>query len=72
MADTKRGEYKFTVKEYHDGTPWIAFEPLHKTLEIDENGMLGFDLANGTSYEKAEEIARFLNKNIKSLAHTTF
>ena len=59
---TERGEYRFTVKEYASGAPFIAAEPAGDTLSI---GQLGFDLTPGTSYDKAREIARYMNDHIE-------
>jgi hypothetical protein len=34
------------------------------------NGFLGFDLPNGTTIEKAKEIAEFLEENIANVSYT--
>jgi len=34
------------------------------------NGFLGFDLPEGTTINKAEEIAAFLQENISSVSYT--
>ena len=70
MSNTKRAEYKFTVKEFEEGTPWIALEPLRNN--IFPNGLLGFDLPKNINLEKAKDIADYLNKNLKQLSFTTF
>ena len=72
MNKTEIGEYTFTVKEDAVGTPHIVFEPSggeHKFLK-ESDGILGFELPKGTTYDEAKEIARFLNKNIKSLLYS--
>lgn len=28
-----RAKFRFVIKAYADGTPWIAFEPLHGQLK---------------------------------------
>lgn len=71
MAETERATFVFTVKEYHEGTPWIAFELLRgPELSILANGFLGFDLLEGTTLEQAKEIASFLNENIREVSYT--
>lgn len=73
MAKTYRAEYVFTVKEYADGTPWIALEQLSEnSVPLPDEAFLGFDLPKGTSYEKAKEIARYMRKNLDKLTMTTF
>ncbi len=70
MTQTKRAEYVFTVKEYVDGTPWIAFEPMNGEIEVLKGKMLGFDLQKGIDINKAKEITKFLNDNLSSLTCT--
>ena len=72
MAETERGTYVFTVKEYGEGTPWIALEPLRNGLNVLGNGFLGFDLPGRTTYEQAQEIANFLNEKIVQISYTWF
>lgn len=71
QATTERAEYQFTVKEYGDGTPWIALEPSHQALESLGGSLLGLELEEGSTLQKAEEVARFLNQNIVSVTRTT-
>lgn len=66
---TERGEFRFTVKESHNGKPWIAFEPAGSRL-ISVKGMLGFDLKDGATLDDAKEIARYMNENIRTLSLT--
>lgn len=67
---TERGEFRFTVKESHDGRPWIAFEPAGRKI-TGLNGMLGFDLKDGATLDAARGIARYLNENVRTLSLTT-
>lgn len=70
---THRAKVKFYVKEYGEGQPWIVVEPDDgKNLPFVGDGFLGIDLPEGTSYERAREIAKFLNKNIAAISHTWF
>jgi hypothetical protein len=67
---TEHGEFRFTVKETHDGKSWIAFESAGDKIK-GVQGLLGLDLKAGTTHLKAKEIAQYLNNNVKSLSLTT-
>lgn len=72
-AKTDRVVYRFTVREYGDGTPWIGLETHDgKELRGLGDGFLGFDLPDGTTYERAKAIAEWLKENIKAVSHTRF
>ncbi len=73
-SETDRAQYAFKVAEFADGTPWIKTEPAYADLKIlqPQKGSLGFDLRKGTTFEQAEEIARFLNEHIEAISCTTF
>ena len=71
MEKTQRGEYKFTTKEYSEGTPWIAAEPLGNIINFPGDGFLGFDLKRGTDLNEAKEIAKFMNDNLSAISLTT-
>ena len=74
MSSTDRSRYRFKVSE--GGTSedtWYAFiscEPMGPGIDLFRDGLLSFDLPRGTSIERAEEIAMFLNKNIAEIAYT--
>jgi len=61
---------KFRVREYGDGRVYIAIEPCGGTLALLKFGNLYFDLPEGTTFEKVQEIAEHMNDNIESLAYT--
>ena len=65
---TERGEYTFRVKDFENGRFWIAAEPLKGLKRI--NGLLSFDLVEGMTLEKAREIAKLMNDNIRSISLT--
>lgn len=67
---TERNEYHFAVKEFNDGTPWIAFEPLQGNLAILKGGMLGFDLREGTTLEEAHQLASLLHEKVNGVSFT--
>lgn len=54
---------KFTIKETAEGVPYLFMEALDSIPNFPDDPP-AFDLPPGTDMAKAEEIARFLNKNI--------
>jgi hypothetical protein len=58
---TERGDFRFTVKESANGTPWIAAEP---------SGPPRFRAKTRTNYEEAKTVASFLNTHIAAIIHT--
>ncbi len=73
-AETERAEFLFRVAEGSDrGMPvWISLEMGKGSLSVLEDGFLGLDLQPGTTFERAQEIAKFLSENIKGVSHTRF
>jgi hypothetical protein len=69
QSKTERAKFAFRV-EFSDGTPWIILEPVTDSLPVLKDSFLGFDLAADTSIDQANEVAEFLTKNIKAVAHT--
>jgi hypothetical protein len=67
---TARIEPVFRVKEYVDGKPWIMIEHLENAPGFPHQFFFGLDLPDGTSFEKAKDIAEFLNKNITHVTAT--
>ena len=67
---TERAEYRFTVKELGNGTPFLMLEPMRANLSLLSKGFLSLDLAEGITYDEAHEIARYLNDRIRSVAYT--
>lgn len=68
---THRTEYRFTVKEFESGTPWLMLEPMRgPDLPLPKNAFLGLDLKEGTTLEEAQEIARYLNRQVRSVSMT--
>jgi hypothetical protein len=68
---TQRATYNFTVKVYPSGQLYIACDPLDGNLAIAADGVFGFDLAEGMTIERATEIAKFLNENLRCMTYTT-
>ena len=69
---TTRARFRFIVKGHADGSPWIAFDPQEGQLRGEglPTGIFGFELPEGTTGERAEEIASFLDENISKFTFT--
>ena len=70
MGETQRQAYTFTVREYGDGTLYIACEPVGRELSLFGKGSLSFVLPMGTTLKSAQTAGAFLNKNIDSISFT--
>jgi hypothetical protein len=69
-GETKRQVYTFTVREYGDGTPYIACLPVGREWSVFGEGSLSFVLPKGATLKTAEKARAFLNKNIDSISFT--
>jgi hypothetical protein len=67
---TDRAKFQFTPKIGPDGS-WIELERIDKNLNVLGNGFLGLDLPQGTTSQRALEIAEFLNNNITFVSYTS-
>lgn len=67
---TKRQAYTFAVREYGDGTPYIACKPVGRQRIGLGKGSLSFVLPIGLTPKAAKRIASFLNKNIDMVSFT--
>lgn len=60
---TKRAQPLFTVNQYASHVPYISIE-----YATADDGMptelFGFDVKPGTSFERAREIAQYMNDNL--------
>jgi hypothetical protein len=70
MGETKRQCYTFTVREYGDGTPYIACVPVGREWSVFGKGSLTFVLPIGTTLKRAQKASAFLNKNIDLISFT--
>ena len=68
---TQRAKFSFTPSRYPSGEYWIVLEAFHEDLDVLNAGYLGFDLPEGTTANQAEEIAAYLNENIRAVSYTT-
>ena len=71
IPKTEFTEHTFTVKEAKTG-PFIMCEPRREDLSILGDGFLTLTLRPGTSIDKAEEIASYLNENVSGIGSTIF
>lgn len=79
MGKSETATYKFTVKEGEasasgkdDAPVWLMAEPMVSTLSILEHGSLTLRLKDGANISHAQEVARYLNENIKAISHTKY
>ena len=70
MINRQYGQYKFIVKEGGTGETFIALEPCGESPERLKEWDVAFDLSEGTDYERASEIAQYLNDNLGCLSLT--
>jgi hypothetical protein len=67
---TSTMEGRFTVKGGDEGQLSLALEPYGESLPILGDGWLWLSLADGTSMEQAQDLARQLNRTVKRVAYT--
>ncbi|HZU30079.1 MAG TPA: hypothetical protein VFB79_03130 [Candidatus Angelobacter sp.] len=73
QARTEGGSFRFRVKEFGDGTPFITAEPQHITTTLVGNeAFMSFELNRGTTLAEAERIAEYLNNHISMVTYTIF
>jgi hypothetical protein len=65
---TERSDCDFKVAEFPSGAPWIVVEIWSVMLSL--NGVLGFDLPDGTTLEQAAEIAKYMQDHLPRIAFT--
>ena len=68
---TQRAKFYFKPSRYPSGEYWIVLEAFHEDPDLLSKGYLGFDLPEGTTVNQAEEIAAYLNENIRAVSYTT-
>jgi hypothetical protein len=67
---TERAPASFAVKEFVDGVPWIVCEIGRKPFAGVPDGLIGFDLPPGTTFEEAQEIQRYLETHLTNVTFT--
>ena len=68
---TQRAKFYFKPSSYPSGEYGIVLEAFHEDLDVLGGGFLGFDLPEGATANQAEEIAAFLNENIRAVSYTS-
>ncbi|MDI4231482.1 hypothetical protein OZ411_01470 [Bradyrhizobium sp. Arg237L] len=65
---TRRARTRFRVAEHASGQPFIVLEPLSgDDLQLFSRS-IGFDLPQSTTFEEAQEIAKYLNNKLVQIA----
>ena len=72
QARTEHGQFRFTVKECEDGTPYITAEPLRGLITAFKDADVGFGLPAGSTLDQAKRVADFMNQNLPSMFLTVF
>jgi len=71
MIERQHGKYRFVVSEGDaDDEVWISLDHCGDPPQRLKDWTMAFDLPEGTDYERAEEIARYLNDNLGRLSLT--
>ena len=65
---SKRAQPRFRVSEF--GQPWIVMEVLDGADLNLSKRLVGFHLPDGTSFEAAQSVARYLNQNLIWVSET--
>lgn len=71
-ATTIKMRCRFDAKD-PDGIPWLTLEIRSpQAINLPSNAELGFELAEGTTIEKAVEIVNLLNEHVTNLLYTVY
>ena len=71
MIEHQHCKYRFVVSEGDaDDEVWISLDPCGESPQRLKGWNITFALPEGTDYEGAEEIARYLNDNLGRLSLT--
>lgn len=69
-GNTERRPCRFGVRQYSDGIWIVALEPDPDELNVLEGGILALEIPDGTSLEKARELADLLNRRVEGISFT--
>lgn len=72
MAQTERAAYRAVVKEYADGAPFLALEPMVENISLLDGVLAALELRPGTTLEEARDVAGILDRVVVGLAVTKF
>ena len=68
---TQRAKFYFKARRNSSGDYEILLEAFHEDLDVLAGGLLTFDLPEGATINQAEEIAAYLNENIRAVSYST-
>jgi hypothetical protein len=71
-SHTFRTKFRVAVKEFGDGTPWLALEVSETEFPPMGNSIIGFEFTPGTTYEQAQDFAKMMNERFSEVSLTTF
>jgi hypothetical protein len=67
----QRAKFYFKPSSHPSGEYSIVLEAFHEDLDVLGGGFLSFVLPEGATANQAEEIAAYLNENIRAVSYTT-
>jgi hypothetical protein len=71
-ARSEHGEFRFRVKEFADGTTYLAAEPERSAMTLLDEAQMFFQLRSSLSIAEAQRVADYLNERISSVGITLF
>jgi hypothetical protein len=66
MGLTGQGNFHLTVKESHQGKPFLMLEPTGANKELLEGGFIALALREGTTFAEAQTLADEMRKHISA------
>jgi hypothetical protein len=71
-ARSEHGEFRFRVKEFGDGTTYLAAEPERSAMTLLDEAQMFFQLRSKMNIAQAQRVADYLNEHISSVGITLF
>ena len=68
---TQRAKFYYKPRRNPSGDYEILLEAFHEDLDVLAGGFLAFVLSEGATVNQAEEIAAYLNENIRAVSYST-
>jgi hypothetical protein len=68
MALTQYGNYRLSVRENHEGKPFLMLEPGGKDAGVLNGGFVQLRLRDGTTYTEAQALAEQMRSHISGAA----
>ena len=69
MSSYERQDYSFALKDHSKDSFFIACEPMNTNLSILQNGVLCLEINKGISFEDAQKISEYIQKNISAITY---